>query len=75
MILSDPGLVELGRLQLPVGVRVPAPTHLPGYELNAALGARISFTAESEGGYDLSFALDGEAQHQHKTTVSVVLRK
>jgi hypothetical protein len=75
VVLSDPDLVELGRLELPVGPRQPAPTHIPGYEINHTLGARIAFTAEREGGYDLSFAVDQDAQHRSKTTISVVTRR
>lgn len=64
--LSDPRLVELGVLGVPVLPRVRAPHRLPGYELSAHEGARISFRPDIEGGYDLSFALDGQPEHRHK---------
>lgn len=73
VVLSSPDLIEIGRLQVPVAPRAPAPTHIPGYEINHAVAVRIDFPAEMPGGYDLSFALDGEAAHWHKTTVSVIL--
>jgi len=71
--LSDPQLNELNVLELPVLPRVPSPHRLPGYELSAHDGARISFQPDREGGYDLSFALDGEPDHRHKATISVKL--
>lgn len=71
--LSDPQLVDLDVLDLPVLPRVPAAHRLPGYELSAHEGARISFQATSQGGYDLSFGLDGEPDHRHKATISVKL--
>ncbi len=74
VVLSDPQLVEVGRLQVPVDVRTPTATHIPGYELNHAIGARVDFEADMAGGYDLSFAMDGQAQHRHKTTLSVVVQ-
>lgn len=73
VVLSDPQLESLGALDLPVPPRIPDRYHIPGYELNHNVGARITFQPEQEGGYDLSFALDGEAVHRHKTTISVVL--
>jgi hypothetical protein len=75
VVLSDPDLVELGRLELPVAPRRPAATHIPGYEINHSLGARVAFTADREGGYDLSFAVDKQAQHRSKTTISVVTKR
>lgn len=74
MVLSGPELDELGRLKLPVTPRRPASTRIPGYEINAAVAARIDFTADRPGGYDLSFALDQQAAHRHKTTISVVVK-
>jgi hypothetical protein len=74
VVLSDPHLVEVGRLQIPVDARAPGATHIPGYELNHAIGARIDFEADMAGGYDLSFAVDGHAQHRHKATLSVVVQ-
>ncbi|MDX6681990.1 MAG: hypothetical protein QOG94_2029 [Solirubrobacteraceae bacterium] len=71
--LSDPQLNELGALDLPVFPRVPAPFRLPGYELSAHDVARISFRPDREGGYDLSFALDGEPDHRNKATIAVKL--
>jgi hypothetical protein len=71
--LSDPQLEALNVLDLPVFPRVRAAHRLPGYELSAHEGARIAFQPSSEGGYDLSFALDGEPIHQHKATISVKL--
>jgi hypothetical protein len=75
VVSPDPGLVEFGRLRLPVPPRIAAKTHIPGYEINAAVAARIDFTADRSGGYDLSFALDQQAQHRQKTTISVVVRQ
>lgn len=75
VVLSGPELEVLGELPIPVPPRKPARTHLPGYEINAHVGARIEFEAESEGGYDLAFALDGQPEHRHKTTISVVLSR
>ncbi len=72
VVLSDPQLVELGRLDIPVPPRVPGPRHIPGYEINHHVATRISIPVDVAGGYDLSFALDREPAHQHKTTVSVV---
>lgn len=71
--LSDPQLVELNVLDLPIFPLVPAPHRLPGYELSIHDGARIAFRPESEGGYDLSFALDGKPEHRLKATISVKL--
>ena len=71
--LSDPQLVELNVLDLPVFPLVPAAHRLPGYELSAHVAARIAFHANSEGGYDLSFALDGQIQHRHKSTMGIKL--
>lgn len=73
VVLSDPQLEALGTLD--INPRAALPTQIPGYEINANLGARIGFEPYDEGGYDLSFALDGEAQHRHKTTLSVILRE
>ncbi len=75
VVLSDPQLVEVGRLQIPVDPRAPAATHIPGYELNHVIGTRIDFEADMAGGYDLSFAVDGQAQHRHKVTLSVVVQE
>lgn len=71
--VSDPQLGSLGVLDLPVPTREPGRYHIPGYELNHNLGARIAFVPGQEGGYDLSFALDGEAAHRHKATISVLV--
>lgn len=75
VVLSDPHLVELGELSIPVGPRMPGANHIPGYEINRHVATRISIPAEVPGGYDLSFALDREPAHEHKTTVSVVLAR
>jgi hypothetical protein len=69
--LSDPQLVDLDVLDLPVFPLVPGPNRLPGYELSTHVGARISFQPRSQGGRDLSFALDGQTEHRHKSTISV----
>jgi len=74
VLLTGPELDVLGELSVPVPPRKPDRTHLPGYELNAHVGARIAFEPHVGGGYDLAFALDGEPEHRHKTTLSVVLR-
>lgn len=71
VVLSGPDLEQLGHLELPVGPRMPGPAHLPGYEINHTVGARIEFAATQIGGYDLSFAVDGTAQHRCKATMSV----
>ncbi|MEA2370991.1 MAG: hypothetical protein QOH12_1385 [Solirubrobacteraceae bacterium] len=73
VVLSDPQLAGLGTLDIPIEPRTSLPGRIPGYEINANVGARIAFEPDQEGGYDLSFALDGEAQHRHKTTLSVLL--
>jgi len=73
VVLSDPRLEGLGTLDIPIESREPSPSRIPGYEINANVGARIAFEPDQVGGYDLSFALDGEAEHRHKTTLSVVL--
>ncbi len=72
MLLTGPEMEVLGELSIPVTPRRPGSGHLPGYEINAHVGARIAFDADAEGGYDLAFALDGETEHRHKTTISVV---
>jgi len=72
VVLSDPQLEQVGVLDVPIAPRSPKPGHIPGYEINHNVGVRIDFEADQLGGYDLSFALDGSAQHRHKTTVSVV---
>jgi hypothetical protein len=72
VLLTGPELDALGELSVPVPPRKPGRTHLPGYELNAHVGARITFDADAEGGYDLAFALDGEPEHRQKATISVV---
>lgn len=72
VVLSTPQLVELGAFDVPVDPRAPTPTHIPGYEINHHLAARIVFDAQEYGGYDLSFALDGQVAHHQKTTISVV---
>lgn len=70
--LSDPDLAEVGVLDVPIAPREPVPTHIAGYEINHTVGVRIDFEADRHGGYDLAFALDGESQHRHKSTISVV---
>lgn len=72
VLLSDPQLVEVGALDVPIPPRTPTESHIPGYEINHNIGLRIDFEADQLGGYDLSFALDGQTQHRHKTTLSVV---
>jgi hypothetical protein len=72
VVLSDPGLVEAGRLRVPIPPRSPTSSHLPGYEINHHIGMRIDFEADIYGGWDLAFALDDEAQHDHRTTLSIV---
>lgn len=74
VVLSDPQLEELGALDIPVSPRAPSASHIQGYEINYNVGARIAFEPDQQGGYDLSFALDGEPQHRHKTTISVIVR-
>lgn len=73
VVLSDPQLEGLGTLDMPIEPRTSPRGRIPGYEINANIGVRIAFEPDQEGGYDLSFALDGEAQHRHKTTLSVLL--
>jgi len=73
VVLSDPQLVELGALDVPVLPRSASRSHIPGYEINHNVGTRIAFEPDQQGGYDLSFALDGKAQHRQKTTLSVIL--
>lgn len=70
--LSDPQLVEVGTLDVPIEPRAAPRSHIPGYEINHNVPVRIDFEADQYGGYDLSFGLDGQAQHRHKTTLSVV---
>lgn len=70
--LSDPELALLGNLDIPVPPREPAVTRIPGYEINSHVAARIKLPGDAFGGYDLSFALDGEPAHRHKATISVV---
>lgn len=72
--LSGPDLVELGRLVIPVPPRDRATSHFPGYEINAHLATRISLPGDTIGGYDLSFALDDEPEHRHRSTISLVLK-
>lgn len=66
-------LAEVAALDLPVLPIVPARHRLPGYDLSNHVGARIAFEPSSEGGYDLSFALDGKPDTRHNTTISVRL--
>jgi len=73
VLLTGPDMDVLGELPIAVEPRRPGRGNLPGYELNAHVGARIAFDADAEGGYDLAFSLDGEPEHRHRTTVSVVL--
>ncbi|MCP9491007.1 MAG: hypothetical protein MSC31_14210 [Solirubrobacteraceae bacterium MAG38_C4-C5] len=75
VMLSDPQLEQVGVLEVPIAPRSPKPGHIPGYEINHNIGVRIDFEADQYGGYDLSFALDGYAQHRHKTTISVVEKR
>jgi hypothetical protein len=72
VVLSDPDLVEVGAFDVQIEPREPAPSHIAGYEINYHVPARINFEADQYGGFDLSFALDGEAAHALKTTMSVV---
>ncbi len=72
IVLSDPQLEEVGAFDVPILPRVPAPSRIPGYEINYHLAARIDFEADQYGGFDLSFAIDSEPQHHQKTTMSVV---
>jgi len=74
VVLSDPGMVELGRLSVPIERRGPGPNAIPGYEINRHVACRISIPADVEGGHDLSFALDRDPAHKHRTTISVVIR-
>ena len=74
VVLTDPDMAELGRLNIPVRRTVPGSSHVPGYELNAHVAARILLPADVPGGYDLSFALDHEPAHRVKTTITVVPR-
>jgi hypothetical protein len=71
--LSDPQMKVLHVFDLPIFPLVPAPHRLPGYELSLHDGVRIAFRPESEGGYDLSFALDGKPEHRLNTTMSVTV--
>lgn len=66
-------LAEIAALDLPVLPIVPARHRFPGYDLSNHVGARIVFEPSSEGGYDLSFALDGKSDNRHNTTISVRL--
>ncbi len=68
-------MTPLGTLDLPVKRGEPAETRIPGYEQSRHIAARIGLPADEVGGYDLAFALDGEPQHSHRTTISVVLRE
>jgi hypothetical protein len=70
--LSDPQLVEVAMFDVPIEPRAPAATYIEGYEINHHVGLRIDFEADQLGGYDLAFALDGQPEHRHKTTLSVV---
>jgi hypothetical protein len=74
VVLSALDLEELGRLPIPVAPRRPGRNRIPGYEINHMLAARIDLPADTAGGYDLSFAIDRQAQHHQKTTISVVMR-
>jgi hypothetical protein len=66
-------LVEVAALDLPMLPIVPARHRFPGYDLSNHVGAQIAFEPSSEGGYGLSFALDGKPDTRHNTTISVLL--
>lgn len=67
-------LAEVKAIDVPVPLLVRARHRLPGYELSTHVGARIAFSPGSEGGYDLTFAVDGgEPDHRHDATISVRL--
>jgi hypothetical protein len=74
VVLTAPDMVELGRLAVPLEVGVPLGAHIPGYELNRHCALRIMLPADTIGGYDLAFSLDGAPAHEHRTTISVVLK-
>lgn len=71
VIFRDPQLVVLQTLDLPVPLLVPGPHRLPGYELSTNVGAQVAFHPAMEGGYDLSFALDGIVDARCSATIAV----
>lgn len=73
VVLRAPDLTLLGELEVPVEPRAPADSALPGHEINHMVRSRILLPADTEGGYDLAFLLDGEPAHRHLTTISIVI--
>jgi hypothetical protein len=57
---------------VPIESRALVATYIEGYEINHHVGLRIDFEADRLGGSDSAFALDGQPEHRHETTLSVV---
>lgn len=72
LTLTDPKTEPLGTLEHPVAPRAPASTARPGDEINHHLRADVRIPLDSEGGYDLALALDGERDQRHTIAVTVV---
>jgi hypothetical protein len=73
LTLTDPNTDILGALEHPVAPRAPAPTARPGDEINHHLRADVRIPLDSEGGYDLALALDGERDQRHTIAITVVM--
>jgi hypothetical protein len=71
--LTAPDTETIGELTRVIEPRAPAPTALPGYEINHQFGLRISFEADVPGGYDLRLRLDDKLQSlTNSLTLSVI---
>ena len=72
LTLTGPNTEPLGTLEHPVAPRAPASTARPGDEINHHLRADVRIPLDSEGGYDLALALDGERDQRHTIAITVV---
>lgn len=74
VVPTAPDLRELGRLSIPIEPGVPPAGRIAGYELNRHVAAQVVLPADTRGGYDLAFGLDGVPDHRHRATISVLLK-
>ncbi len=74
LTLTGPDTEPLGSLDYPVDPRAPSSTARPGDEINHHLRADVRIPLDSEGGYDLAFALDSERDQRLTIAITVVTR-
>ena len=70
--LSAPTWEEIGVLEVPIPPRAPAPTYIPGSEVNHHTVVRIDFEAIEYGTHHLEFALGGHTEPRVNTALSVL---